>query len=176
MKEEKLKDLPQDISQLKKLPPRNDSNCFGCSPGNDRGLKMTFYTDETAVYSKLNVPSHLCGWDTLIHGGVITTILDEITSWASIYLLQKIILTKSITVHFLRPLYIEQEVTAAGYVIEQTSEREAKTRGILYNAAGELCARAKGTIALFTPEAARRLGVMSENDLNDMARFGRPLS
>ena len=46
---------------------------------------MTFYTNQTAVYSKITVPDHLCGWNNLVHGGVLTTIMDEIMSWATIY-------------------------------------------------------------------------------------------
>ena len=58
------------------LPNRRDHNCFGCSPVNASGLQMTFYANETAVFSKVTVPEHLCGWNNLVHGGVLSTILD----------------------------------------------------------------------------------------------------
>ena len=66
---------------LKPLRNRRDHHCFACGPQNPHGLKMTFYTDERSVYSWVTVPGHLRGWDNLIHGGVISAILDEIMSW-----------------------------------------------------------------------------------------------
>jgi acyl-coenzyme A thioesterase PaaI-like protein len=86
---------------FKQLPNNRDHNCFGCSPVNSSGLQMTFYTNESAVYSNTTVPNHLCGWNNLVHGGVLTTIMDEIMSWAAIYLLKQVPMTKSITVDFL---------------------------------------------------------------------------
>ncbi len=68
---------------LKEIVSR-DAHCFGCSQKNPHGLKMRFYTDDTALYSWLNVPTHLCGWDGIVHGGVLSTILDEIMGWSAI--------------------------------------------------------------------------------------------
>ena len=79
----------------KLLPNDRGHRCFGCSPLNPHGLQMTFYTNETSVFSKVKVPEHLCGWNNLVHGGVLTTIMDEIMSWAAIYLLKQIPMTKS---------------------------------------------------------------------------------
>ena len=78
--------LPEN---LKELPSGRNHNCFGCSPINPSGLRMRFFTDGKAVYSRLQVPAHLCGWSNIVHGGVLTTILDEIMSWAAIRLLQR---------------------------------------------------------------------------------------
>ena len=68
----------------KRLPNNETHNCFGCSPVNPSGLQMNFFADDSSVYSEVTVPKHLCGWNNLIHGGVLSTILDEIMSWAAI--------------------------------------------------------------------------------------------
>ena len=90
----------------KHLPNRETHNCFGCSPINASGLQMKFSTDESTVFSRLTVPDHLCGWDRLVHGGVISTILDEIMSWTGIYMLKQITMTKSMTVDFIKPVQV----------------------------------------------------------------------
>ncbi len=156
---------------LKMLPMRSNHRCFGCSPVNPAGLHMTFFTDEHSLCSFVNVPEHLSGWDRLVHGGVISTILDEIMGWSAIYLLKTLVLTKSIKVDFLKPVHIQTDLKAEGRVFEVTSEREAVMQGSLTNSAGELCARATGTFALFTPKAALKLGVVDEEALKDFKVF-----
>ncbi len=150
---------PEDeISSGKyKLLPSVDKHCFGCSQHNDTGLKMRFYTDEKSVISWLEVPQHLCGWSNLIHGGVISTILDEIMSWSTLYLLKKVILTKSMNVRFLKPLFIGEKLRVEGRIRQLISEREALAEGFIYNEKNLLCANSTGKFALFTNESAKKL-------------------
>lgn len=153
---------------FKRLPNRDNHNCFGCSPANACGLQMTFFTDDRSVFSWLKVPDHLCGWDNLVHGGVISTIMDETMSWSAIYLLKKIILTKSLTVEFIKPLRVGTELKSEGRVFEQKNDREAVMQGVIYNGKEEACARARGTFALLEPKVATRLNMMSADALKDM--------
>jgi uncharacterized protein (TIGR00369 family) len=94
---------------------------------------MTFYTDEAAVYSKITVPDHLCGWNNLVHGGVLTTIMDEIMSWAAIYLLKRVPMTKSISVDFLKPVYVGNPLKAEGTILDNKGKHEALMEGRIYN-------------------------------------------
>jgi uncharacterized protein (TIGR00369 family) len=153
------------MEKFKKLPVRRNHQCFGCSPMNTAGLKMTFATDGESVISSLKVPEHLCGWDHLVHGGVIATILDEIMSWAALHLLKKIILTKSVSIDFIKPVYIGKMLTAKGRVIKLKSKREALMEGVIVNDSNEICARSQGTFVLFTAEVAKRLNIMDEKAL-----------
>ena len=141
------------------LPNRGDHNCFGCSPANTSGLRMTFYTDEAAVYSKITVPDHLCGWDNLVHGGVVTTIMDEIMSWAAIYLLKRVTMTKSISVDFLKPVYVGNPLKAEGTVVDNKGRHEALMEGRIYNTDEVCCAKATGTFAVFSPAVAKRMSI-----------------
>ena len=149
----------------KHLPNRETHNCFGCSPINASGLQMKFYTSDSIVYSHLMVPDHLCGWDRLVHGGVISTILDEIMSWTGIYTLKQITMTKSMTVDFIKPVYINSELKAEGRVLEKTGKHEALLEGRLYNEKGTLCARSRGNFVIFSPAVAKRLGIAQREHL-----------
>ncbi len=157
---------PQTETNRQYLPNRDNHECFACSPVNEHGLQMTFYAENDTVNSDLIIPAHLCGWNSLAHGGIISTILDEIMSWSAIYLLQKIIMTKSMTVTFKRPIKVGEELYTTGRVIEQTSDREAHMAGQIYNAAGDLCAEAEGRFALFTVEAIRKMNIMDTEDID----------
>lgn len=138
-----------------------DRGCFACGPDNPHGLRMTFYTDGTQYYSWPTIPGHLVGWERIAHGGVITTILDEIMSWTAIHYFQMLILTRSIKVDFLHPVYVEQPLEASGRVDRRDSDRTATLSALLRNGAGKVCARAQGDFALLTPKAARRMSVMA---------------
>ncbi len=163
----------KSIEQMRKLPNRENNPCFGCGPANPYGLKMEFYTDGSAVFSRLSVPAHLCGWNDIVHGGVVSTVMDEAMSWASICLLRRYILTKSMTVEFLRPVWTERPIVAEARVIEKTSEREVILEGMLYDDAGTLCARSKGTFAIFTHAGITKLGLFDAGVLDSFEEVFR---
>ena len=152
---------------IKQLPNRDDHQCFGCGPANPSGLRMKFFTDDTSVFSWLKVPDHLTGWDNLVHGGILSTILDEIMSWSATYLLKKMILTKSMTVDFIKPVYVGTELKVEGNVFEKQSDREAVMQGKIYNKKGVLCAKSKGIYVLFEPKVAKKLNMMSAEAIKD---------
>lgn len=159
---------------MKQLPNRGDHKCFGCSPTNSSGLQMIFFTDEKSVFSWLKVPDHLVGWDNLIHGGILSTILDEIMSWSALYLLKKLILTKSMTIDFIKPVYEGTELKVEGNVFEKTSERQALMQGRIYNKEGVLCTKSKGIYMLFEPEVAKRLNMLSAEALKGFEPILKP--
>ena len=152
---------------LKQLPNRDDHNCFGCGPSNTHGLQMKFFTDDRSVFSWLKIPDHLCGWDNIVHGGIISTVLDEIMSWSAIYLLKKLILTKSMTIEFIKPIYVGMNLKTEGFVSERKSDREALMQGHIYDSNDVLCAKSTGTYVLLKPEYPKKFNMMSEDALKD---------
>ena len=169
-------DSSSELSKMKRenlrlLPIRDNHHCFGCSPINPSGLHMRFYTDGEALFSWLSVPAHLSGWRDLVHGGVTTTILDEIMGWSAIYLLKTLCLTKSISIDFLKPVYVGRELQAEGRLLTVKSGREAVMEGFLLDSEGNLCSKAIGTFALFPPAMAERLGMMDDAVRMDLERL-----
>jgi uncharacterized protein (TIGR00369 family) len=123
---------------------------------------MEFYTDEQKLHSWVTVPGHLCGWQNLVHGGVLSTMLDEIMGWCAIHLLKRFTLTKSIEVRFLKPVFVQEPLKVEANVLDVRNNREALAEGHVMNAAGEVCARSSGIFALFSPEVIRRKGLFDE--------------
>ncbi len=146
---------------LKKISNVEGQTCFGCGATNPIGLHMEFLTDGLRVYSFLTVPLAMAGWDRTVHGGVTSTMLDEIMGWSVIYLVQKIGVTKSMTVDFLKPLRVGEKLTIVGSVQEIQSERLVLVTGEIYSEEDTLCAIAHGTFATMSAQTAVRLGVMS---------------
>ena len=153
------------------LPIQDSHLCFACGPANSAGLKMQFFANQDSVVSWLTVPDHLRGWNTLVHGGVTSTILDEIMSWAAIYLLKKVILTKQMTVEFLRPVTVGSQLRAEGRVRDITKPREAIMEGLLYDDKETLCARSEGRYALLDPKVAAKFDMMGAESLEDIKKI-----
>ena len=153
------------------VPNRGGHNCFACGPDNPVGLAMKFYSDGESVVSWLRVDEHLCGWDNLLHGGVISTLLDEIMSWTIIHLLRKFLLTKRITVDFLNPLYVDSPLRVEGRIREVRNEREAVVEGVVIDEKRGPCARSVGTFALLTPAFARRMKIMSPEAIDGFVQL-----
>jgi len=166
---------PLELTEgFKPLPRHEEGFCFGCGPQNKAGLGMRFFSDGDSVVSQVVVPDHLCGWGRVVHGGVISTMLDEVMGWTAIFLLKRLVLTKSLQVQFEKPLFAGEKLWLTGRVREKISEREALISGELFNPAGERCATSQGIFALFTNAAAKKLGFI-EPGLVDMvtAKFFR---
>lgn len=58
--------------------------CFGCGQGNPNGLRLRFerYGDGTVEVRHQSHPDH-CGLDTVVHGGIQATVLDEVMGIAA---------------------------------------------------------------------------------------------
>lgn len=156
-------------NELKILPVQDDHKCFACGPANPAGLHMRFAAGSDRVVSKLIVPDHLRGWSNMVHGGIVSTILDEIMSWSAMHIFKSVILTKSMTVEFKKPVHVGQKLKAVGTVAELRNDREAVMAGQLYSEGEEdLFAVSRGVFALLKPKVALKLGIIDEQTLQEL--------
>jgi uncharacterized protein (TIGR00369 family) len=169
--------LEKELTEYKYLPTGIwDTKCFACGKNNPEGLHMEFYTDEKSVFSKLVIPETKRGWDQVVHGGILSTILDEIMAWTAIYLTESFMLTKNMTVNFLKPVHIEKQISTIGWVHEQKGPREIILKAEIYNDKNQLCAEAIASYALFSTKLAKKLKLMNEDNLDKFEEFIRACS
>lgn len=62
----------------------NDHFCFGCGRLNARGLQLEFaFTPENdAVWAPFTPCREHEGFAAIVHGGIVTAVLDEVMGWA----------------------------------------------------------------------------------------------
>jgi uncharacterized protein (TIGR00369 family) len=132
---------------------------------NKSGLQMKFFVNEDAVFSEVKIPDHLCGWSNIAHGGVLTTILDEIMSWTALHFLKRITMTKSMTIEFVKPAYIRNLFKAEGKVLEVAGKHNAVMEGVIYDPNGDVCAKSTASFSIFSPKVAKRLGIADDSSL-----------
>ncbi len=146
-----------------------DKHCFGCGFENSHGLQMRFESNGESLRSKLDLPERFRGWSNLIHGGVLSTILDETMSWTAIYFSKKFILTKGMQVEFLRPVRVGMQLFSFGHIKEYLGKREVIVTAEIKDEDDTVYAASEGTFALFDKKQFLRMKIIPEQDLELMS-------
>ena len=146
-----------------------DKECFACGPENSYGLKMCFESNGEKIHSRLSVKKDFRGWSNLVHGGILSTILDETMSWTVINFTGKFMLTRSMTVEFKKPVCVGAALTVTGYIKEKSSERKVLVVAEIHDEDGDVCATSEGDFALFSKKQFLRMAIMPEEDIEAMA-------
>lgn len=98
------------------LEVRRDHYCFGCGGQNPHGLKLRFFADpDGAVWTYWTPDRENEGFTGIAHGGIITTVLDEVMGWATYH--QRIwAVTGKLDVSFRKPVVIGERTRAIARV------------------------------------------------------------
>ncbi|WP_206808586.1 PaaI family thioesterase [Paradesulfitobacterium ferrireducens] len=56
--------------------------CFVCGVNNPYGLKLTFRYENGAALAETMIPAHFAGYPGVVHGGIVSALLDEIMAKA----------------------------------------------------------------------------------------------
>ncbi len=129
--------------------------CFGCSPGNDIGLKMRFQWDGEEVISTWEPRPEHQGYHNVLHGGIQATLLDEIASWAVFMALDTGGFTSELRVKYLRPAHTNQGPLDVRARVASSDPRRAIVHCTLSRGA-EVLTEAEATYAILPRRIAER--------------------
>ncbi len=108
---------------------RTDHACFGCGDDNPIGLHLRFAPEGDGVKASfIPGPEHQ-GFHDVVHGGIISAVLDEAMAWATAHAGVWAV-TGEMRVRFRQPLKIGEPTSVVA--------RVSGTRGRLVTAAAEL--------------------------------------
>lgn len=124
------------------IPNYWPGRCFGCSRTNARGLRLRFWLSEKSCFTRCTVPDDLCGWDGLVHGGIISALLDEVAAWTTIAHLARIGITREVSIRYLKPVQTNTELLVEGRIISH-DEKSAVLRSTIHSAGGRLLAESE---------------------------------
>ena len=128
----------------------DDHFCFACGRDNPDGLRLAFeYPEPGRCRAEFIPPIKFQGWQGMLHGGIISTVLDEALAHAVGGAERggggSGAVTAELTVRFVKPVRIGQKVllsgtvlTDKGRVIEAVSELEDEEGSVLASARGKL--------------------------------------
>ena len=140
---------------MKKQP--NSRMCFVCGLQNPVGLKLTFHEDHEGaqVWSEFAVPNEYQGYPGVVHGGIVTAILDEV-SGRTVLLHgsdDDLMATLRLTVRFRHPTPTETPLTCVGW-LERIGGIGARVAGEIRLPDGKVTAECECVLANL-PEETR---------------------
>jgi uncharacterized protein (TIGR00369 family) len=141
------------------LKPNPENFCFGCGGANTRGMQLAFEQDDATrrIRGVFRIGAEYQGGPGFVHGGIVATLLDEVM--AKVNRFEKdYAVTGELTVEYLKPVRVEEEVTVEGWEIERNGRLRMR-QGEIRDSSGAVLARGRGKFieidpARFRPAAA----------------------
>ena len=107
--------------------------CFGCGQNNPFGLKLNFKRDGKTVRTEFTLAKLYQGWPGVVHGGIITCVLDEAMSYA-VHFEGMTSVTAKMEVKFKRPVLIEEPLVVTSAITRKTKRLvETKAKVFLHD-------------------------------------------
>ena len=123
--------------------------CFACGEANPVGLHLHFHIENERFITKKIVPREYHSYTGVVHGGIVTTMLDEAMG-GYLYEQGEKAVTARIEVRYRQPTPVDKELTITGWV-------ESRRRNFV---------EMKATIALpdgtITAEGTAKMAVVNE--------------
>jgi uncharacterized protein (TIGR00369 family) len=99
----------------------NEGLCFGCGRNNPIGLKLSFVRDGDTCRAEFTPDKAHQGWPGVVHGGILTCLLDEAMSYAA-YFGGFTCLTASLEVRLRQPARLEETLVITAAVTRNTKK------------------------------------------------------
>ncbi len=133
-------------------------NCFGCSPDNPFGLHMEFYEDGDDIVSAWHPQHNYQGWVDTMHGGVLTTLIDETCGWVVSRKMQTSGFTTNLSVKFRKAVSTNESVLKIRAHIVKQMRNILFIHAEITNAEGDVCVEGETTYFLMNQEKAKEMG------------------
>lgn len=135
-----------------------ESDCFACGKNHPHGLKLKLMKGDDHVFCRFSADQEFSGFWGILHGGIQSTILDEVMWWAAFDSRGLMCVTQTMEVEYKLPVHTGAEILAMARV---RAEKESSIDVVGELRIGErVVTRANGCYVI-PPERvmARALGV-----------------
>ena len=133
-------------------------NCFGCSPTNPIGLHLEFWEDGEDVVTTWSPSVNYDGWVETLHGGIISTLIDELANWVLSRRLQCAGVTTKLEVKYRRPVSTrDPQITLRGRITGNVHNFYT-VHVTLHDSQGRLCDEGDVTYFMFDKKRSSEMG------------------
>ncbi len=101
-------------------------------------------TDGRIVQAVFVPRTEHAGFTHAVHGGILTTALDELMAWAIIVGTRRPAYSAEFTIRFLRPVLLAERTLVTGEMTGNKRNRLFEARGEIRNSRDQVCAVAQG--------------------------------
>lgn len=105
---------------MRKLP--KFGRCFICGDKNESGAAVTWMQTAEGVEGSYRCPERHCGFEGILHGGVLAGLLDECVGWAVALRNKTMCFTGELKVRYQKPVPVDREIRITGRCVENTAE------------------------------------------------------
>ena len=137
---------------------RPEYNCFGCAPDNPFGLHMEFYEDGDDIVSRWHPERNYQGWVDTMHGGVLSTLIDETCGWVVTRKMQTSGFTTNLNVKFRKAISTDDPLLTIRAHIEKQMRNLLFIHAEIQNSEGDLCVEGEAVYFLMPLDRAREMG------------------
>lgn len=135
-------------------------NCFGCAPNNPFGLHMEFYEDGDDIVSTWQPNRHYQGWVDTVHGGILSTLIDEVCGWVVTRKKQTSGFTTQLNVKYKKAVSTNEPHLTIKAHIEKQMRNLLFIHAEILNSKGELCTEGEVIYFLMNEEKAKEMGFL----------------
>ena len=132
-------------NEIIKIKKPQGYNCFACGTANPIGLNLEFNVNGDRVFAEITPGKYHVGWADITHGGIISTLLDEVMSWTILYFKRIFFVTRKMELKYIKPVSTGVPLVVTGRMIPGgESDTLIFVRGELRDRDNTLLARSKG--------------------------------
>lgn len=115
-------------------------SCFVCGEDNPRGFRLRLQIENNHIILQYKTQPTDTGYKQIVHGGVLSTLLDEAMAWAAIVASGKLCVAAEIALRIRKPVRVNQLIHVEGWatkavprlVITQGMIRDMEGRELLH--------------------------------------------
>lgn len=126
-----------------KEPLPKYEKCFFCGPATGGLALQLYYADERAI-CEFVAHERFQGYDGMLHGGIVTGILDEVMWWTLFVKTRVVSATSRIEVDFRRPVICGETYRAWAEIVE-TRSKNYQLSARIADDRDRICASGTGT-------------------------------
>jgi acyl-coenzyme A thioesterase PaaI-like protein len=132
-----------------------DQPCFGCGPEHPVGFRLRFIREGDEMVTRFVPGDRYQGPPGIMHGGLVTTLADEVAAWALVGILGKFGFTTHINGTLRRPVRIGTELVGRSRIVKDS--RRVVRVGVDIAQEGLSCFAAELTFVLLDRGGAEKL-------------------
>ena len=131
-------------------------NCFACGQLNAAGLRLQIHLEQGRSWTESELPHQFEGWEGVVHGGILSAIVDEVMAWAVIST-GELGVTVRMETEYRRPVTVGLPIRADGWISERRRRRFETAARIVDPATGDVLVEARGTYLAVPADQAEKL-------------------
>ena len=150
------------------IPKPEGHFCFACGTANPIGLNLQFYLEDGTVCTDITLARHYEGWENIAHGGILSTMLDEVMSWTIIVLKRVFFVTRRMEVRYVKPVPIGTPLRVRGRILDDSRPPKIRARAEIENGEGSVLVRANGEFVVLPEERLSMVPPERKKDMREL--------